>query len=156
MNGDQTDRFSRQLETSTSGFRAKLTSPKVLAQILKVLNFREDVTVHLLPNGLKITAEISKSFQASAFIPQETFLEYSVSEGAQEDDEEISFNISLPTLISCLNMCGAGLPSNTNATAAATHLPLFNMSSTSMLLYYPELGQPLRILLEDDGVVSGK
>jgi len=70
MSGSQDNWFSRQFDTPTNGFCAKLTNPKVLLQILKVLNFREDVTISAMPNGLKITAEVSKSFQASAFIPR--------------------------------------------------------------------------------------
>ena len=158
MTQDQNNWFSRQFQTPTSGFCAKLTSPKFLIQILKVLNFREDVTVNVGPNGLKITAEISKSFQASAFIQRETFLEYSVSEETQNEQEDTTFNISLTTLIHCLNMCGAGTGANSNATGAPlsnTNMPFLNSSSTSMILYYPEIGQPLRIWLEEDGVISG-
>ena len=159
MSVDQNNWFSKQIETPTSGFFAKLTSPKVLIQVLKVLNFVEDVTVNVGPNGLKITGEISKSFQASAFIQRETFMEYSVSEEIQEYQEDTIFNISLPTLIHCLNLCGAGVGSTSNAATGLlmgnTNIPGLNLSSTSMILYYPEVGQPLRIWLEEDGVISG-
>jgi hypothetical protein len=155
-------------ESVTSGFHVKLTSPKVLLQILKVLNFREDATVNVGPQGIKITAEISKSFQASAFIQRETFIEYNVSEDTQNGQEDIIFNISLPILIQCLNLCGGAIGSSSSVTGFLLgnnmHMALANIlgntnaanaSSTSLVLYYTEIGEPLRIWLEEDGIISG-
>lgn len=149
--------FSKQSQAPTNGFCGKLSSPKVLLQVLKVLNFRDDVIVNVGANGLKITAEVSKSFQASAFIQRETFMEYSVSEATQKEEEDIIFNISLPTLINCLNLCGT---TNTSSGSSGyllntTNTPFTNISTSSMILYYPEIGQPLRIWLEEDGIISG-
>ena len=92
-------------------------------------------------------------------------MEYSVSserqQHEQEEDyqDETVFNISLPTLINCLNMCGAGgggsaLGSITNGGQMNT-APLHNTSITSIVLYFPDVGKPLRIWSEEDGMVSG-
>ena len=158
MNESQYNDFTSHVGSPSHGFSAKLTSPKVLAQILKMLNFREDVTITVGVNGLKITAEVSKSFQANAFIQRETFLEYKVAKEIEAGEEETVFNISISTLIECLNLCGAGtgMSANTMSSLPTNYTNISNLPTTSMMLYYSDSGDPLRIWLEEDGVISGK
>ena len=83
-------------------------------QLLKVLQFKDEVQITATSKGLKITAEVSKSFFGSAFIQKETFSEYQINRPTQaeghddsnEDDYEMEFNISLFTLVQCLNVTG--------------------------------------------------
>ena len=151
MNDNQSNYFTSQISSPMNGFCAKLTNPKFLAQILKTLNFREDATINVGVNGLKITSEISKCFQANAFIQRETFSEYKVAEDIQEDGEETVFNISLTTLIQCLTLCGTGTGGTSNTTTGLptnyTNTLIPSSSTTSMVLYYSDLGDPLRIWL---------
>ena len=159
MGSNHYNYLTSQIDSPVNGFCAKLSNPKVLVQILKVLNFRDDVTINVGVNGLKVTAEISKSFQANAFIQRETFIEYNVSEEIQEEQDDTTFNISLNTLIHCLNLCGTGSGNNSHATTSFpgsnTNTIVSSLSTTSMMLYYSELGDPLRIWLEEDGIISG-
>ena len=159
MNESQYNDFTSHVGSLNHGFCAKLSSPKMLAQIFKMLNFREDVTIAVGANGLKITAEVSKSFQANAFIQRETFLEYKVAKEIEAGEEETVFNISLTTLINCLHLCGAGTGANLNSMSGVPNSQsnmVSHLSTSSMMLYYSDLGDPLRLWLEEDGVISGK
>ncbi len=52
-------------EEVQDGFTAKLSNAKVLQQIFKAINFKDDATVFLSHKGIKVTVEESKSFQVS-------------------------------------------------------------------------------------------
>lgn len=159
MNEHQYDNFTSQLRSPANGFCAKLTNPKVLAHILKMLNFREEVTINVGINGLKISAEISKAFQANVFIQRETFLEYKISDTIHENDEDAVFNISISTLIQCLNLCGTGggmgSMSASGMPTSHNNMLISNLTTSSMVLYYSDIGDPLRIWIEEDGIISG-
>ena len=159
MNETQYNEITSHLGSPNHGFCAKLSSPKLLSQILKMLSFREDATIAVGVNGLKITAEVSKSFQANAFIQRETFLEYKVAKEIEAGEEETVFNVSMTTLIHCLNLCGAGTGATVNSMSglptSQTNMVISNLPTSSMMLYYSDLGDPLRIWLEEDGVISG-
>lgn len=75
-------------------------------------------------------------------------------------EEETVFDISISTLIQCLNLCGGGTGLNTNTTSSLpskyTNTIVSSLPTTSMMLYYSDSGDPLRIWLEEDGVISGK
>lgn len=47
----------------TGGFTAKLASSKLLMQVLKAIHFKDDATILINGNGLKVTIEDAKSFQ---------------------------------------------------------------------------------------------
>ena len=159
MSDTQFNNYASHVSNPVNGFCAKLTNPKVLAQILKLLNFREDVTINVGINGLKISAEISKAFQANAFIQRETFLEYKVAELIHENEDDTVFNISITTLIQCLNLCGTGGGMSSNATTGMAsgnnNMMISNLPTSSLVLYYSDLGDPLRIWIEEDGIISG-
>ena len=143
---------------SKTGLFGKLDCAKVLLQLLKVLQFKEDVVFQASDNGIKITAEVSKSFFASAFIRKETFSEYHSSspdtDSADEDAEEIVFGISLSTLVQCLNVCGSGSGGGGGSMNPAAGGSL-HAANTSLLLHQPDVGQPLYLWLEEGGVVTG-
>ena len=48
------------------GFIAKLASSKLLMQVLKAIHFKDDATVLINNNGVKVTVEDAKSFQESS------------------------------------------------------------------------------------------
>ena len=50
----------------SGGFIAKLASSKLLMQVLKAIHFKDDATVLINSNGVKVTVEDAKSFQASS------------------------------------------------------------------------------------------
>lgn len=160
------------------GFLAKLDNAKVLEQLLKVLQFKDTVQIVATSKGLKITAEVSKSFFGSAFVQRETFSEYQLNRPTQEnnqnnqqnneDDFELDFTISLFTLNQCLNLTGAtssggGKDDKGNTMAAASTLSSLTSFAgscrginPSILLHYPEDGQPLTLLVEEAGGVVTK
>ena len=47
----------------TGGFTAKLGNSKLLMQVLKAIHFKDDATILINGNGLKVTIEDAKSFQ---------------------------------------------------------------------------------------------
>ena len=47
----------------TGGFTAKLGNSKLLMQVLKAIHYKDDATISITSNGLKVTIEDAKSFQ---------------------------------------------------------------------------------------------
>jgi len=152
------------------GLTAKLDNAKVLLQLLKVLQFKDEVVVHATSNGIKVTADVSRSFFGSAFIQKETFADYSLNlpnaaDNSADEDAEMVFNISLFTLVQCLNVTGGGGGGGTASASGAMSTLVGGGGSTtstfsknvspSLLLHFPEVGQPLYIWLEENGIVTG-
>ena len=114
-------------------------------QLLKVLQFKDEVQITATSKGLKITAEVSKSFFGSAFIQKETFSEYQINRPTQadaasaghddsnEDDYEMEFNISLFTLVQCLNVTGTGGTGGSSTGGTITFAIIFKMPCTMMI-----------------------
>lgn len=156
------------------GFLAKLDNAKILEQLLKVLQFKDTVQIVATSKGLKITAEVSKSFFGSAFVQQETFSEYQLNKptagndnNSNNDDEdfELDFVISLFTLNQCLNLTGATSSGASKDDKGNTISSLSSLTSfagscrginPSILLHYPEAGQPLSLFVEEAGGVVTK
>ena len=142
-----------QTDLPDTGLLVKLDKAKTLQQLLKMLQFKEEVVVRATNNGIKVTAEVSRSFFGSAFIQKETFNEYSIKTGDEEDPEMV-FNISLSTLVHCLNISGSGGSSGSGLTTL-TGTTGMNVNHASLVLHYPEHGQPLSVWLEENGIVTG-
>lgn len=53
--------------------KAQIQNTKILQQFLKAIHFKDDANVTISTNGLKLTVEDSKTFQASAIIQKEVF-----------------------------------------------------------------------------------
>ena len=112
---------------------AKLDNVRTVSNILKAVNFKETAIVFISDNGLKVTVEDSKCVQANAFLQSALFQEYHIS----EDDS--AFRINLSVVIECLNIFG------TNPTSG---------TMTALELRYNGNGEPLIMLLEENGVVT--
>ena len=75
-----------------------------------------------------------------------------------ENEDDTIFNISITTLIQCLNLCGSGGMGSHAATGMASgnnNMMSSNLPTSSLVLYYSDLGDPLRIWIEEDGIISG-
>jgi len=112
---------------------AKIDNVKNVLHMLRVVNFKENATVLCNENGLKVTVEDAKCLQANSFIQADMFQEYSVS------DELVAFRVSLSVLVDCLNIFGSSqMPGVT----------------TQLNLKYDGTGHPLKLILEEAGVVT--
>jgi len=120
----------------------RLDSVKVFASLLKSINFRERSTWFVSANGIKVTVEDAKSVQTNAFVKAELFQEFQLAAGRgdEEGTDELSFSVSLGTVLECLNMFGG-----TSAEAAG---------SPNLKICYTGYGHPLVLLLEEAGVVT--
>jgi cell cycle checkpoint protein len=81
---------------------AQLQNSRLLLQLLKALNFKDDVNVVLGSNGIKLSVEESKAFQANAFINREVFRFFRL----RCEEEEAFFQLSLTSLVDCIGMFG--------------------------------------------------
>ena len=48
-----------------NGFLAKLVNSRILMQLLRAIHFKDNSTILINSNGLKVTVEDAKSFQVS-------------------------------------------------------------------------------------------
>lgn len=137
-------------ENQRDGLVSKLSNAKLLLQIFRAIHFKDDATVFLGANGIKMTVEEAKSFQANAFVQREIFHEYKL-----KDDIELSFNITLPTLLECLNLFGgSSVGSVTGIANSNANSTLLGSHSSAVVLHHAGHGEPLSMWLEEDGVVS--
>ena len=65
--------------TGQPGLLIKLDNARVLEQLLKVLQFKDEVQITANSSGLKITAEVSRSFFGSAFVQKGTFSQFQLN-----------------------------------------------------------------------------
>ncbi|XP_076675991.1 cell cycle checkpoint protein RAD1 isoform X1 [Andrena cerasifolii] len=112
---------------------AKLGNLKTVVQLLKAINFKESATCFGTENGLKVTVEDAKCMQASAYIPGHVFQEFNLK-------EDVIFRINLNILVECLCMFW----SNINSQG----------SSVALQLFYKGAGDPVTVLIEEDGIIT--
>lgn len=110
---------------------AKMENARTLHMFLKAIHFREDSNFFVGDNGIKVTVEDAKSFQANAFIQREIFHEF------QLNVNDLTFKLPLTPLLEILNMFGV----------VGSHAPALRLS-------YDGYGHPLRLFLEEDGVIT--
>jgi len=119
---------------------ARLDNVKIIAQLLKSINFRERSTWFISPNGIKVTVEDAKSVQTNAFIKADIFQEFTLkeveNEEEQEEDDNLSFSVNLGVVLECLNMFGGG------------------GGGENLKICYGGYGHPLVLLLEEQGVIT--
>ncbi len=122
---------------------AQLQNARFLLQFLKAIQLREkgDVTIAISDNGLKLTTEDSKTYQANAYVQKELFRTFDLKggpgpAGGDRGEPETCFRLRGGTLVDCLGLFG--------------HQP---GAAPVMCLKYSE-GDPLRLWLEDGGVVT--
>ncbi|KAJ1520510.1 hypothetical protein ONE63_003633 [Megalurothrips usitatus] len=111
-------------------FIAKIDNVKSVNSVIKSLNFAQEAVCFCSKDGLKVTVEIAKCVQASAFIQLDIFQEYSFN-----DEDQLIFKVDFHTLVECLNMFEAS-----------------GMSATVDIRVQGP-GQPLLLMLEEDGTI---
>lgn len=123
-------------------FVGRLDKVKIVAQLLKSINFRESSTWTISQNGLKVTVEDAKCVQANAFVKAEIFEDFFLKPSAEaeaEDEEgsgDLSFAVNLSVVLECLQMLSG------------------DQASHTVKLCYLGFGHSLEILMEEDGVIS--
>ncbi|KAK7601647.1 hypothetical protein V9T40_009088 [Parthenolecanium corni] len=115
---------------------AKVDNVKNISLVLKAINFKSHGVCFASDCGLKVVVEDSKCVQASAFIGNEIFQEYVLFD---EDDNAI-FRIDLNTLVECLTIFDG-----------FTTTP---GSTTALKMSYQGYGHPLKIILEEEGIIT--
>ena len=141
------------------GFVAKLTNVKLLQQIFKYINLNDEASFYVKKDGLKMTVEAAKTFQANAFIQRNIFSDFQI---AEEDD--YGFNVSLTTLLECLSIFGSSTAGSSSGSSTlnsqlSTLAPSGSVISigsavTTLVLHYGRFGDPLSMWMEEDGLVS--
>jgi len=108
---------------------------------------RDTSTWFLSDNGIKVTVEDAKCVQANAFIKSEIFQEFVLRppDSSETDSQpaDLSFSLNLGVVLECLNMFGGVGIGGDSAQACPT-----------LKICYAGYGQPLVLLLEDQGVVT--
>ncbi|KAH0550014.1 cell cycle checkpoint protein RAD1 [Cotesia glomerata] len=114
-------------------FVAKLGNLKTLVQLLRSINFKEWATCCCSDNGVKITVEDSKCLQGIAYIPKIIFQEYNLA-------EDVIFKINLTVLVECLGMFWSSISTQG--------------VSVMLQLMYKDVGHPVSVLIEEDGILT--
>ncbi len=105
----------------------------LVLQVLKSINFKDESTFCIGNNGLKVTLEESKCFQANAFVPKEIFSEFTFEEA------DMTFNVSLLPVIECINLIGMGPVVNSISSVSATALGIsttFSVENRVLILNF--------------------
>jgi len=118
----------------------------VLANLLKSIAFTHKVNVGVMPSGLRFTVEEGKYIQASVTINRDIFDEFCIP----SDDSDVSFKIPFKELLDCLKFfCSEGRGGESTfstTTGLGRH--------SSLKLMYKSYGSPLKLLLDENGVVT--
>jgi len=138
LNVDQSGRGDGFLDQQYA-FVARLENVRVLSQLLKSIQIREQSTWFISPNGIKVTVEDAKCVQSNAFIKADIFSEFELKEGRGDEDgsDDLSFSINLNVVIECLNMFGGD-----------------SGASPFLKICYGGYGHPFILLLEEQGVIN--
>ncbi|KRX70316.1 Cell cycle checkpoint protein RAD1 [Trichinella sp. T6] len=113
-------------------FRGDTDFTRAIHSMIKAVMFRDTGTVFFTENGMKITVEDYQYVQANVFVQRAMFNDY-VLVGSG-----IDFRIKLPMLCECLNFLGSSTSGN----------------GPRLELSYMRDGAPLRLILEECGVVT--
>ena len=135
------------------GVLAKVTNVRLVQNMLKAVSLADhDETTFIFKDaGFKVTTEDAKSFQANAYFQRCHFHEFKLA----DDKLEYNFKISMPTVLECLHLFGSstGL---LRSSSTSSHSSLFGGGSalTTLIIHYENYGEPLKMFMEEDGVVS--
>ncbi|VBB29456.1 unnamed protein product [Acanthocheilonema viteae] len=107
----------------------KLENVRDLHQALRALAFRENCVVDISKNGLRIVVDDQNCVQGIAYFKSDLFTEFILNE------DVVTFRIPLPIFTGCLSAFGAGV-------------------SAVMKMTYNGFGEPLKVMVEKDGIVA--
>ena len=110
-----------------------------------------NASVYMKANGLKMTVEDAKTFQANAFLDHDIFNEFTYT---PEDD--VGFNLHLPSILDILNLFGCNKESSMTLQGSSTESSVFSTSPLSSLVlhYGGKYGDPFTMWLEEEGLVT--
>lgn len=146
------DQDSQSQSTPMEGFVARMNNYKILKQFCTAVNVNSDgnASVYMKANGLKMTVEDAKTFQANAFLDHNIFNEFTYT---PEDD--VGLNLQLPSILDVLNLFGAQKDSTMTVQGPSTESSIFSTSPlTSLVLHYGKYGDPFTLWLEEEGLVT--
>ncbi|VDM42261.1 unnamed protein product [Toxocara canis] len=106
----------------------KMENARELHPIVRALMFREHGTIDVTCNGLRVIVDDQNCLQAIAYIKSELFNSFIIREPS------VTFRIPIAILTECLSVFGAGM-------------------STALKMTYDGHGEPLKVMLEKDGIV---
>ncbi|KAH9248231.1 hypothetical protein BASA81_014152 [Batrachochytrium salamandrivorans] len=111
-----------------------------LVTILRAISFKQKAYCTIAAEGMRLTAEDSRTVQAKAYLPKSLFREFKLSDNTTLDpDEELSFMVDIRMLTDCLSIFGA------------QQQPVF---AGFLQLSYPRNGGELTLMLKDGNVVT--
>ena len=146
------DQDSQSQSTPMEGFVARMNNYKILKQFCTAVNVNSDgnASVYMKANGLKMTVEDAKTFQANAFLDHNIFNEFTYT---PEDD--VGLNLQLPSILDVLNLFWAQKDSTMTVQGPSTESSIFSTSPlTSLVLHYGKYGDPFTLWLEEEGLVT--
>ena len=109
-----------------------------------------NASVYMKANGLKMTVEDAKTFQANAFLDHNIFNEFTYT---PEDD--VGLNLQLPSILDVLNLFGCNKESSMTLQGSSTQSSVFSTSPlSSLVLHFGKYGDPFTMWLEEEGVVT--
>ena len=123
-------------ENIEGGVVGKLTNVKMLEKILRTVHLNDEASIYAKHNGLKMTVEAAKTFQANAFIQREMFNEFTIDE-----NDEFAFNLSLDSVLKSLGLFGLSGDANKTSTTSSTQTStvssiMFGAAITNLVLHY--------------------
>ncbi|VDK78241.1 unnamed protein product [Litomosoides sigmodontis] len=107
----------------------KLEDARDLHEALRALDFRENCVIDISKNGLRIIVDDQNCVQGIAYFKIDLFTEFILNQ------DVVTFRIPLPIFAECLSAFGAGV-------------------STVLKMTYDGFGEPLKVLIEKDGIVA--
>ncbi|KAL2915447.1 checkpoint clamp complex protein Rad1 [Polyrhizophydium stewartii] len=144
-------------------FVASLRSVAPFVTLLRAISFKQRAYCTIAYEGIRFTAEDSRTVQAKAYLPKSLFREFRWSDNTPlAEDEELSFMVDIRMLGECLTIFGGQQQSSGSAApddphgAAAAPAPAAAASASpvSLQLSYPKAGGELTLLLQDGSVVT--
>eukprot|EP00048_Salpingoeca_helianthica_P000965 m.45460 g.45460 ORF g.45460 m.45460 type:complete len:284 (+) comp11015_c0_seq2:46-897(+) len=110
---------------------ARAKDARILAAVLKTINFTEETTCTFTESGVKFTVDQAGCVQARAFLQASLFEDYQCT---TDDADLTEFRVNFNVFLECLNMFGGLFP-------------------VSLIMKYAGYGHPVLLTLEQQGVV---
>ncbi|KAH6573569.1 hypothetical protein BASA50_004035 [Batrachochytrium salamandrivorans] len=144
-------------------FIASLRSVAPFVTILRAISFKQKAYCTIAAEGMRLTAEDSRTVQAKAYLPKSLFREFKLSDNTTLDpDEELSFMVDIRMLTDCLSIFGAQQQPGSSSTNGDDYMQqpqhtsyaTQQSSPVSLQLSYPRNGGELTLMLKDGNVVT--
>uniref|UniRef100_A0A5S6QPS9 Cell cycle checkpoint protein RAD1 n=1 Tax=Trichuris muris TaxID=70415 RepID=A0A5S6QPS9_TRIMR len=114
-------------------FKGSTEFTRGIASMIKASIFRETGSIFFTDRGMKVTVEDYKSVQTNVFIPKSLFYQYELLGNC------VDLRVKLPVFCECLNLL-----------AGSTSFD----GGPRLQLCYERVGSPLRLIIEDGGIVT--